>query len=309
MSLWTRLLPVTLAAARQSPIVVPRAAAAIAQHQHAAAIASKRSMSSTTANPLIREDLTGADSGVAVLTLANPTSRNALSRALLARFQTELESLRNSKDIRVLVIRSGIDKVFCAGADLKERLSMTPEEVGAFVTSLRTTFSAIEELPIPTIAAIDGAALGGGLELALACDIRVAGETAKLGLPETKLAIIPGAGGTQRLPRVVGVARAKELIFTARVLDPATSEKYGLVQHAVQGVAYAKALEIAREILPKGPVAIKAAKVAVDNALEGDRAAGMILEQECYAKVIPTLDRLEGLLAFKEKREPKYKGH
>ena len=162
---------------------------------------------------------------------------------------------------------------------------------------------------MPVLAAIEGAAFGGGLELALAADLRVAGAEARMGLVETSLAIIPGAGGTQRLPRLIGRSRAKELIFTARRLDAAEAERLGLVDRVVPaGTALDAALALAREILPNGPVAVRMAKLAVNRGVELDRESGMAFEQACYAQVIPTKDRLEGLAAFREKRKPHYTG-
>jgi methylglutaconyl-CoA hydratase len=170
-------------------------------------------------------------------------------------------------------------------------------------------FTALEQLPMPVLAALEGAALGGGLELALACDLRVAGGAAKLGLPETSLAIIPGAGGTQRLPRLIGRARAKELIFTARRFGAEEALALGVVDRAVTaGQALAAALDLARQILPNGPVALRAAKAAIDGGLDQDRAGGLLIEEACYARVLPTEDRLEGLAAFREKRPPVYRG-
>jgi methylglutaconyl-CoA hydratase len=181
--------------------------------------------------------------------------------------------------------------------------------VSAFVFGLRSAFSSLADLPVPSIAAIEGAALGGGLELALACDLRFAGSDALLGLPETGLAIIPGAVGTQRLPRVVGVARAKELIFTGRKLSAAQAAAIGLVNEAVPaGAALARALATAALICHNGPVAVRAAKVAIDRGMDGALAQGLAIEQACYAQVIPTKDRLEGLAAFREKRAPVYRG-
>lgn len=213
--------------------------------------------------------------------------------------------------VRVVILKSNVQGAFCAGADLKERAQMTQAETAAFVHELRTTFTELENLPVPTIACINGAALGGGLELALACDIRIAerGPKVLLGLPETGLAIIPGAGGTQRLPRIIGVCKAKELVFTARKLNPDEAEKIGLVNYAVEpDQSYSKALEIATEIIANGPLAVRMAKVAVQEGMQMDRNTGMVLEQQCYAQIIPTKDRLEGLKAFVEKRKPLYKG-
>lgn len=186
---------------------------------------------------------------------------------------------------------------------------MPVSEVAPFVDRLRATFSAMENLPMPTIAAIDGFALGGGLELALACDLRVASVDSKLGLVETKLAIIPGAGGTQRLPRLIGVPKAKELVYSARMIDGNAALAIGLTNAVSEtGKAYDKALELAREIRPRGPVALRMAKLAISRGVEVDKATGFVIEEAAYAQVIPTKDRLEALAAFKEKREPVFKG-
>lgn len=190
---------------------------------------------------------------------------------------------------------------------------MNPSEVGPFVSKIRAVINEIANLPVPTIAAIDGLALGGGLELALACDIRVAASSAKMGLVETKLAIIPGGGGTQRLPRAIGMSLAKELIFSARVLDGQEAKAVGLISHVLEqnqegDAAYHKALDLAREFLPQGPVAMRVAKLAINQGMEVDLVTGLAIEEACYAQTIPTKDRLEGLLAFKEKRSPRYKG-
>ncbi len=165
-----------------------------------------------------------------------------------------IDSVKFDKRVRCVVVRSLVPGVFCAGADLKERSKMAENEVGSFVARLRQTFNELAKLPVPVIAAIDGAALGGGLELALACDLRVASSNAKLGLVETKLAIIPGAGGTQRLPRLIGIAKAKELIYTSRILDGGQAEHIGLVNLSVaqndkKDAAYLKGLEIAQQII------------------------------------------------------------
>ncbi|KAI9101995.1 ClpP/crotonase-like domain-containing protein [Phlyctochytrium arcticum] len=253
------------------------------------------------------ERLEAQDKGIAVLNLNRPASKNALGRVFMQQFASALEGLRFDESVRVVIVRSLVDRVFCAGADLKERTTMSPPEVAAFVHSLRSNFGNLESLPVPTIAAIDGAALGGGLEMALATDLRLAG--AKLGLPETALAIIPGAGGTQRLPRLIGIPRAKQLIFTAQKLNAKEAAEIGLVNEATDGSAYEKALELARKIVDKGPVAIRMAKLAIDKGSQLDLSSGLAFEQTCYAQVIPTKDRLEGLAAFKEKRAPVYTGN
>jgi len=167
------------------------------------------------------------EKGIGVLILSNDAGKNSLSKAFILELNDLFAKLRENENIRSLIIKSNVPKIFCAGADLKERLSMPDNEVGEFVSSLRQTCNFLDDLPFPTIAAIEGAALGGGLELAMACDIRYAGQNSLLGLPETALAILPGAGGTQRLPRLVGLAKAKELIYTGKRLKGIEAEKIG----------------------------------------------------------------------------------
>lgn len=255
------------------------------------------------------ERLTGDDRGIVLLGLDRPEAKNALGRQLMEEFRTAMAELRFDPSVRVVVLHSLVPGVFCAGADLKERAAMSQPEVAAFVHGLRAGFTDLEDLPMPVIAAMEGAAFGGGLELALAADLRVAGADARMGLVETSLAIIPGAGGTQRLPRLIGRSRAKELIFTARRIGATEAEHLGLVDRLVPaGQALEAALTLAREILPNGPVALRMAKLAVNRGAELDRDSGLAFEQACYAQVIPTQDRLEGLAAFRDKRKPRYTG-
>ncbi|KAJ6415682.1 ENOYL-COA HYDRATASE-RELATED [Salix viminalis] len=228
---------------------------------------------------------------------------------MLRGLRNAFETIESDESAQVVLICSSVPKVFCAGADLKERKTMTPSEVQNFVNSLRSTFSFIEALRVPTVAVIEGVALGGGLEMALSCDLRICGEDAVLGLPETGLAIIPGAGGTQRLPRLVGKSRAKELIFTGRKIGGREAMPMGLANYSVPaGEAHSKALEIAREIIQKGPIAIRMAKKAINEGLEIDLPSALELEEECYEQILNTKDRLEGLTAFAEKRKPSYRG-
>ncbi|PSS09695.1 Enoyl-CoA hydratase [Actinidia chinensis var. chinensis] len=253
--------------------------------------------------------LSDADSGIVEVSLDRPTTKNAIGKDMLRELQHRFEAINRDSSANILMICSSVPKVFCAGADLKERKTMSPSEVQAFVNSLRSTFSYLEALCIPTIAVIEGAALGGGLEMALSCDLRICGEDAVLGLPETGLAIIPGAGGTQRLPRLVGRSVAKELIFTGRKVGGRDAVLMGLVNHCVPaGEAHLKALEIAREINQKGPLALRMAKRAIDEGLQADMTSALELEEDCYEELLNTKDRLEGLLAFAEKRKPKYTG-
>ncbi|ORX59809.1 ClpP/crotonase [Hesseltinella vesiculosa] len=256
------------------------------------------------------EHLQGDHKGISVLKLNRPATRNALSVKLVQEIREALDDVRFSGDSRVLIVQSMVDGVFCAGADLKERVNMTPQQVSQFLHNLRQAFRDLETLPVPTIAVLDGTAVGGGLEMALACDMRVAGPQSKLGLVETRLAIIPGAGGTQRLPRLIGTSKAKELIYTASILNNKQALEYGIVNHALeQGSAYDKALEIAEKILPNGPIGVRLAKQAIDRGAHLDMDSGLEVEQSYYGQVIHTKDRLEGLQAFKEKRKPVYQGH
>ncbi|KVH91969.1 probable enoyl-CoA hydratase 2, mitochondrial [Cynara cardunculus var. scolymus] len=250
-----------------------------------------------------------ADSGIIEIIMDRPEAKNALGRDLLRGLQNSFEAISAESAANVLMICSSVSRVFCAGADLKERRTMNTSEARAFVNSLRSTFSFLEALQIPTIAVIEGAALGGGLEMALSCDLRICGEDAKLALPETGLAVIPAAGGSQRLPRLIGKSIAKELIYTGRKISARDALSIGLINHCVSaGEAYSKALEIAREINQKGPVAIRMAKRAINQGLDLDMASALALEEDCYEHILNTTDRLEGLAAFAEKRKPLYKG-
>ena len=186
---------------------------------------------------------------------------------------------------------------------------MSEERVPDFVRNIRALMDDVESMPQPTVAVINGFAFGGGTELALACDLRVAVEDAVLGLTETSLAIIPGAGGTQRLPRLVGKSRAKDLILTARRFDAMEAESMGLVNRtAPKGDLVTVALEVAERISSNGPVAVRAAKEAIDRGCELPIEEGLAVEAECYARTLETADRLEALAAFAEKRTPEYRG-
>jgi methylglutaconyl-CoA hydratase len=255
------------------------------------------------------EHLVGDDTGIVLLGLARPAARNALGRQLLTEFRQALAGLQADPGVRVVLVHSLVPGVFCAGADLKERTKLTDAETAAYVQEIGRAFSELEDLPMPVLAVLEGAAMGGGLELALAADLRVAGANARMGMVETALAIIPGAGGTQRLPRLIGVSRAKELIFTARRISAVEAGSLGLVDRVVPaGEALETALALAREILPNGPLALRLAKQAVNRGIALNLGSGLALEQACYAQVIPTKDRLEGLAAFREKRPPKFRG-
>jgi methylglutaconyl-CoA hydratase len=262
---------------------------------------------------LVYQNLDGADKGIVVFGFNRPKQKNALSAGLVEQIKSALQKVTFDAQARVVVLRSLVPGVFCAGADLKERATMPCEQVGLFVAGLRSLMDQINDLPVPVIGAVDGLALGGGLEMALACDIRVAASDAKMGLVESRLAIIPGAGGTQRLPRLINPAVAKELIYTARVIDGGAAYNLGIVNHVVAqnssgDAAYLKSLDLAREILPNGPMAVRMAKRAINKGMQVDVGSGLAIEEACYAQLIPTQDRQEGLQAFNEKRKPQYTG-
>uniref|UniRef100_A0A8D0VRL3 Enoyl-CoA hydratase domain containing 2 n=1 Tax=Sus scrofa TaxID=9823 RepID=A0A8D0VRL3_PIG len=250
--------------------------------------------------------LEGLDQGITEILMNRPSARNALGNVFVSQLLEALAQLREDRHVRVLIFRSGVKGVFCAGADLKEREQMSEAEVGVFVQRLRGLMNEIAAFPAPTIAAMDGFALGGGLELALACDLRVAASSAVMGLIETTRGLLPGAGGTQRLPRCLGVALAKELIFTGRRLSGMQAQALGLVNHAVAqneegNAAYHRALALAQEILPQAPIAVRLGKLAIDRGIE---VRGLWVGPWN----IPTRDRLEGMAAFREKRTPKFVG-
>lgn len=246
---------------------------------------------------------------VLILTLNRPEVRNSFSFGMLRALKQRVEELRFDPDVRVVVITGAGDRAFCAGADLKERATYTEVMVREFIFTIRNLFTSIENLEKPVIAAVNGAAFGGGTELALACDIRIAADTASLGLTETRLAIIPGAGGTQRLPRLIGRGKAKELIFTGKRVPADEALSIGLVNKVVPADQLLDAaLAMAGEICQAGPIAIAQAKYAINQGLETDINTGLAIESNAYWICIPTEDRLEGLAAFREKRKPVYKG-
>jgi enoyl-CoA hydratase/carnithine racemase len=253
-----------------------------------------------------REERHGA---VEIWTLDAEDTRNAISRAVLAELEARVARVAAGNEVRAVILTGAGDKAFCAGADLKERATMSEGEVRAFLAGLRRTLRVIETSGAVYIAAINGSALGGGTELALACDLRIAAPAAELGLTEVRLGIIPGGGGTQRLPRLVGPGRAKDLIFTGRRVNAAEALAIGLVQRlAPEGRLLEVALGVAEQIAENAPLAVAAAKRAVDQGLSLDLDAALALELEQYETVLRSEDRLEGLRAFAEKRRPAWKG-
>lgn len=247
--------------------------------------------------------------GIVLMTLNRPESANALSIKMLEQLRDAAASCKFDRSVRCIVVTGAGEKAFCAGADLKERAGMDMNQVRRTVSLIRESINDVEALPQPVIAAVNGAAMGGGMELALACDIRIASETATFALTETSLGIIPGAGGTQRLPRLIGKGRAKELIFTAKKIDAKEAWDMGLVEVVAPPESLLdKALEIAGQIVRNAPIAVAEAKFAIDKGCDADLSTGLAMEQNAYEVTIPTKDRLEGLQAFKDKRPPIFKG-
>ena len=256
-------------------------------------------------NVLLMEE----ENGVATLTLNRPEVMNSFNFAMLHALRDQIDSIRFKPDIRVVIITAAGEKAFCAGADLKERATLSPDQVKEYIFTIRNLFTSIEQLNKAVIAAVNGVALGGGTELALACDIRIASMNASMGLTETRLAIIPGAGGTQRLPRLVGRGKAKELIFTGKRIGAEEALNIGLVNQICEPEDLLdECKKLAAMICETGPIAIEQAKYAINYGIEADLHTGLALESNAYWVTIPTEDRLEGLAAFREKRKPVYKG-
>jgi len=247
---------------------------------------------------------------VAVLTLDREPRRNALSRKTLQELGRLGRELVADQAVRAIIVTGAGDKVFCAGADLKERQGMQNEDVRVQVGLYRSELGVLDRSPKPVIAALNGAALGGGLELALVCDLRVAAAHATVGLPETTLGIIPGAGGTQRLPRIVGDARAKEMILLGRPIDAATALAWGLVNRiAPAGTNLVDDVIAWIEPIAFGaPIAQASALRAIDESFELTMEQGLAMERVHYDEVLRSDDRTEALRAFAEKRKPAFKG-
>jgi enoyl-CoA hydratase len=247
---------------------------------------------------------------IAHLTLTNPPL-NLVTRELLGELGAALDVLEAAApgDVRVVVVTGDGERAFSAGShvgEFEEQRGPNGRERHALESGVA---SSLADLPMPTIAAIEGNALGGGLELALCCDIRIASARARLGLPEVRLAVTPGAGGTQRLPRVVGAARARELILTGRVIDADEAERIGLVSRVVPaGEALAAADEMAAEIAARGPIAVREAKRLIALASDVPLADGLEAELDASDRVFATDDLVEGARSFFEKREPEYRG-
>jgi len=245
----------------------------------------------------------------AIITLNRPQKMNSLSSQLLAELAGLLDMYENDKSVSAVVITGG-GKAFCAGGDIS-RDDSDDDPLNAFIKFsglTRETFHKVETFKKPVIAAINGFAFGGGLELALCCDLRVASEKSKMGLTETKLGVVPGAGGTQRLPRLIGTALAKQLIFTAGIIDGAEAYRIGLVNAVVPPEeCLNKALAFANEISQRAPLAVQASKKCINMSQQVDLESGLDYEAECVRMVFRSEDKEEGMRSFGEKRDPVWK--
>jgi methylglutaconyl-CoA hydratase len=247
--------------------------------------------------------------GTAWVTLNRPDVRNALSRSVNLELTEIASDLEGRESVRAIVITGAGDKAFCAGADLKERKGVSAQDTGPYISAIGTAIETWGELRKPTIAMMNGSAYGGGLELALACDLRVIVEGAELGLTEVRLGIIPGAGGTQRLPRLIGEARAKELILLGRRISAARAAEIGLVHQVVPRAQLRATIDgILAELAGCAPLSVSAAKSAIERGHGRALSDGLVIERECYDRTLFSEDRDEGLAAFAEGRPPRYQG-
>ncbi len=244
---------------------------------------------------------------IAHLELVNPPL-NLVTHELTEQLRTALGTLAAADDVRAVVVSGSGERAFCAGSHIGEFEGLRGRVAEGKLLLEKLAYRQLADLPMPTIAAIEGDALGGGLELALCCDLRIASSRARLGMPEVRLAVLPGSGGTQRLPRIVGPARAKELILTGRIIDADEAERIGLVNQVVPaGEARTAADEVAAEIAARGPLAVREAKQLIDAALELDLDAGLAAELDASERIFASEDMLEGANAFFAKRDPEYR--
>ena len=244
---------------------------------------------------------------IAVVTINRPEVRNALDRETVEELTAALGALERREDVGAVVLTGAGDRVFVAGADIRQMRERRRDDGLAAINS--SVFAVVERLSKPTIAAVNGHALGGGCELALACDLRVAADHARFGQPEVGLGIIPAAGATQRLPRLVGLGRAKQLVLTGDPIDAATALSWGLVTEVVPGAELlAAARRLAARILARGPLAVRLAKLALNASARVDLDSGLLLETLAQAICFESEDKREGTTAFLEKRPPAFKG-
>ena len=248
------------------------------------------------------------EGAIGILTLNRPEAMNALNDELIGELNQAIDKIAQDDKIRVLIVTGG-DKVFAAGGDIKAMLKCGPWEAKNYVSPIHKAFNQIADLPKPTIAAITGFALGGGVELTLTCDFRIAAENAKFGFPEINLGIFPAAGGSQRLPRLIGMSKAKELMFTGDTIDAATALSIGLLnQVVVKEEVMEQAIKLAKKLAAKPPLAIKNLKESMHNVFNMDLNMGLNMELEKLCSLFVTEDQKEGMNAFIEKTKPVFKG-
>lgn len=267
----------------------------------------KRFTPPAPADPSAPVELRAIGEHTAELILNRPEALNAISTAFAEAITAACGSLAEDPAVDVVVITSGVAKSFSVGADLKERAAFSDDQLTAQRPIMRAAFAAVRELPMPTIAAVEGYALGGGCELALAADLIIASTAATFGLPETSVGLVPGGGGTQALPRRVGPARAAELIFTGRRIDGREAERIGLSDRLVPaGTARDVALELAAKITANSPTAVRQAKRALRDGADRPLAEALEIEDEAWRAASSSPDRREGIAAFVEKRRPEW---
>ena len=249
------------------------------------------------------------EEGIGIVTINRPESLNALNGEVFTELYKLFQEIEDDQDVRVVILTGSGEKAFIAGADIAEMQAQSSVEIRSFIDKGRRASDRIYTLSKPVIAAINGFALGGGCELAMCCDLRVASENAKFGQPEINLGAIPGGGGTQRLSRLIGMTRAKELIYTGNAIDANTAFTMGLVNKVVPPESLmAEAKELARKLLSKSSIALALAKKAITSGANMNLPSGLDLEAECFALSFATEDQKEGMSAFLQKRKPEFKG-
>lgn len=277
-------------------------------YKHLSASFSKKNPYKWRDIPLKKVELK-IENHLALVTISRPEQLNCFDYETLSLLEDIVDGIKLDKDIRAVIITGAGEKSFSTGADLRERRTLSEKDVRRSVSMIRDVFTKIEELPQPTIAAMNGYAFGGGLELALVCDFRIAVKEAVMGLTEVSLGIIPGAGGTQRLSRLIGTSKAKELILTARKIDALQAYDLGMLNKVVERSRLLEAsFELADEIMKNAPLAVTQAKYAIHYGSNVDVKTGLAIEAKAYEVIIPSKDRIEALEAFKEKRRPHFKG-
>jgi enoyl-CoA hydratase/carnithine racemase len=244
---------------------------------------------------------------IAELIMDRPEALNAVSTAQAKAIAEACAELADDRRLSVVVLRSSFPRAFCVGADLKERRNFSDDDLRAQRPWTRAAYAAVLGLPMPTIAAVEGYALGGGCELALSCDLIVASDTAVFGLPEVSLGLIPGGGGTQLLTRRLGWNRAADLILTGRQIDAAEADRLGLIDRLTgPDLARARALDLAAEIVSNSPIGLRSAKHAMQQGLDLDLASALLIEEQAWERVAFSADRREGIAAFNERRAPRW---